>query len=119
MPFVLPERAMARDREGAGYRHARVEVSILEELRSLLRDDVTDPELEGVRITAVALTSDYRTARVHFMVPRGRPRTAVERAFDRASRFLRARMGEALELKRTPDLRFVYESEITPGAGET
>ena len=94
-------------------RHQRVEISIQEELASILRDDVEDPELEGVRIGAVSLSTDYRCARVHFAVPRGRPRSAVERAFARATSFLRGRLAEAIELKRTPELRFVYEAEIT------
>jgi ribosome-binding factor A len=38
----------------------------------------------------------------------------VERAFTRAAPFLRARLAEAVELKRTPELRFVFEAEIGP-----
>jgi ribosome-binding factor A len=100
------------------HRHQRLETSILEELRSILRDDITDPELEGVRLVAIVLAADSKLARVHFAVPRGRPRTAVERSFTRAVGFLRARLAEGVELKRTPDLRFIYESEIddTDGA---
>lgn len=104
------ERTAASD-----HRHMRVEASILEELASVLRDDVTDPELEGVRLTAVVLSPDSRNARVHFAVPRARPRTAVERAFTRANGFLRARLADAIELKRNPELRFVYEGEIEVG----
>ncbi len=105
---------MKHDGEAGGHRHQRVEASVREELQSIVRDDVTDPELEGVVISAVVLSPDYRNARVHFLVPRGRPRSAVERAFNRASAFLRARLAEAVELKRTPELRFVYEAEIDP-----
>ena len=101
------------DRSAGEHRHQRVEAAILDELRSLLRDDVTDPELEGVRLTAIELSTDSKMARVHFAVPRGRPRTAVERAFGRALGFLRGRLAEGVEMKRTPDLRFVYEAEIT------
>lgn len=100
------------------HRHQRVEASILEELRSILRDDITDPELEGVQLTAIVLAPDSKLAKIHFAVPRGRPRTAVERAFARATGFLRARLAEGVELKRTPDLRFVYEAEIDPSGIE-
>ena len=103
---------MKRENEAGGHRHQRIEISIREELQSILRDDVSDPELENVRITAVVLSPDYRNARIHFVVPRGRPRTAVERAFTRASAFLRGRLAEGVELKRTPELRFVFEAEI-------
>ncbi len=103
---------MKHEKDAVGFRHLRLERSILEELEMLLRDDVSDPELEGVRIRAVALSSDYRNARVHFLVPRARPRSAVERAFERATPFLRGRLAESVELKRTPDLKFVYDGEI-------
>lgn len=103
------------DRGAAEHRHQRVETAILDELRSILRDDVTDPELEGVRLTALVLAPDGKLARVHYAVPRARPRSAVERAFTRASGFLRGRLAEGVELKRTPELRFVYEAEISEG----
>jgi ribosome-binding factor A len=124
---------LIRNDDSAGHRHQRMETSILEELASILRDDVTDPDLEGVRLTAVVLSPDYRNARVHFAVtrPRGATgaserseresviprapnerRVAVLRAFARAAPFLRGRLVEAIEMKRTPDLRFVYDSEI-------
>lgn len=105
-------RAGSRAASGAGHRHARVERAILDELRSILRDDVSDPELEGVKLSAIELSPDGKTARLHFAVPRGRPRTAVLRAFARATGFLRGRLAEGVDLKRTPDLRFVYEAEI-------
>jgi ribosome-binding factor A len=60
---------MRRDEEGAGYRHERVQGLILEELCALLRDDVSDPALIDVRITAVVLSVDYRHARIHFASP--------------------------------------------------
>jgi len=104
-----------RENEGAGYRHQRLEVSIAEELRSLLRDDVSDPDLDAVGVTAVALSPDYKNARVHFVIPRGRSRAIVERALERATAFLRRRLADSIELKRTPDLRFVFEAETGLG----
>jgi ribosome-binding factor A len=109
---------MKRDKDGAGYRHQRLEVTIAEELRSLLRDDVSDPDLERVGVTAVALSPDYKNAKVHFVIPRGRSRSSVERALERATAFLRRRLADSIELKRTPDLSFVFEAEIDMGPTE-
>jgi|CXWL01.1.fsa_nt_gi ribosome-binding factor A len=110
---------MKRENEGSrfakgdgGFRHQRIEVSMAEELRVILRDDVTDPDLEGVRIGMVVLSVDYKSARVHFAVPHGLPRLKAERAFERATPFLRGRIAESIELKRTPELRFVFETEL-------
>lgn len=105
---------MRRESEDEGYRHARLQELILEELRALLRDDVADPVIAEVRITTVVLSIDYRHARVHFAL-RGSAdaagkRSDVERALLRATPFLRARVGEALAVKRVPDLRFVFDA---------
>ena len=114
---------MKQERDGgaasqqSAHRHQRVESSILEELRTILRDDVTDPELDDVRLTAIVLSTDSKIARLHFAVPRGKERGAVERALDRATGFLRGRLAEGVELKRTPELRFVFEG-VFDTAGE-
>jgi ribosome-binding factor A len=102
---------MRREDEGGGHRHARLQDLILEELRALLRDDVGDPALAGVRVTAVVLSADYRHARVHFAI-RGeaRERAAVERALARVTPFLRARLADAIDMKRVPELRFVFDA---------
>lgn len=55
---------MRREEEGAGHRHERIQDLIFEELRALMRDDVSDPALNDVRVTAVVLSIDYRHARV-------------------------------------------------------
>jgi ribosome-binding factor A len=105
---------MKRDDEGAGYRHARLQDILFEELRLLFADDISDPDLEGLAIVAVVLSVDYRHARVHYAVrghaPDIRARTASnDRALRRASPWLRRRLADAIELKVTPDLRFVLE----------
>lgn len=106
---------MRREDGSSGFRLIRLQELILEEIRGLLRDDVTDPTLHGVRVTALVLSVDYRHARVHYTLPATdddtrAQRALVERAFARATPFLRARLAEAIEMKRLPDLRFVFDA---------
>jgi ribosome-binding factor A len=82
---------------------------MLEELQALLRDEIEDPALAGVRVTALVLSVDYKNARVHFALASEADRRAAERALARASGFLRRRVGEAVDIKRVPDLRFIYD----------
>ena len=111
---------MKQDRESAGYRHGRLKRLILEELRALLREDVSDPSLVDARITSLVLSVDYRHARVHFALRGGgsvnvdRERSRVERAFERATPFLRAQLADAIDMKRVPDLRFVFDGMVLP-----
>lgn len=111
---------MRREDEGAGHRHLRLQELVLEELRSLLRDDISDPALEGARITAVVLSADYRAARVHFvLVEEGDGlRSRAERGFSRASSFLRRRLADAIDVKRVPELRFVFDGVAAEDAPE-
>jgi ribosome-binding factor A len=108
---------MRRDEEGAGHRHLRVQNLLREELDALFRDDVSDPTLTDVTVVAVVLSVDYRHARVHFVV--GAPAPAdlgpVHRALERATPFLRARIAEAIEMKRVPDLGFVCDGVVNQG----
>lgn len=94
---------------GEGHRHARLQQLIAEELAALLRDEVVDPRLEDVRVASVALSVDYRSARIGYVTQGNRQQ--VERGLERAAAFLRRRIGEALDLKRIPQLKFVYDAD--------
>jgi ribosome-binding factor A len=96
-----------------GHRHQRLQQLIEEELTSLLRYDVHDPRLADVHLTAVELSIDYKNARVRYVVPdESKGNLAkIQRAFERASPFLRARLGEALHLKKLPTLSFVFDRD--------
>lgn len=83
-----------------------------------MRDDVSDATLADVWITAVVLSVDYRHARVHFALTKDvEQRRAVERALVRVAPFLRARLADAIDMKRTPDLRFVFDGVALPDGG--
>jgi len=103
--------------EAIGHRHLRLQDLVQRELAALLRDEVTDPRLESVRITSVVLSVDYRHARVHYAIARGggsspTSPSEVARALERATAFLRGRLAEEVDLKRVPDLRFVLDGLI-------
>ncbi len=103
---------MRREEESAGHRHLRVQSLVMEELRALLRDDVSDPALVDVRVVAVVLSVDYRHAKVHFVLngTSAASRRSAKLALERATPFLRARLADAIDMKRVPDLRFVFDA---------
>ncbi len=102
----------ARD---AGIRSVRIEELFREELNSLLDSEISDPRLEGARVTAVELSSDGSRARIWFALV-GADETVgvrdVQAAFERASGFLRSRLCETLALKRMPELRFRHDPSV-------
>lgn len=94
------------------FRHERVERAILEELRSLLQAEVSDPVLGGAWIVDVQLSPDGKNARASYAVRSSGDEADVARAtkaaFSRAAGFLRARIAASLNLKRTPQLSFTF-----------
>ena len=92
-------------RAGELVRHALVDV--------LAREDFQDPDLKGVSVTVseVRMSPDLRHASC-FVVPLGGDHAAQTRlaeALNRASGFLRGRIGHEIEMKFTPQLRFLVD----------
>src|SRR5580700_2994733 len=86
---------------GTGHRHERLSRIFQEEIEALVRDELTDPRLDGVRVTTVELSPDYKSVRVRFLGPAvatashdARERTG--RALARATPFLRIRLAESV-----------------------
>lgn len=97
-------------------RAARVAVQLQRELDELIREEFSDPVLQGVTVTAVDLSPDLRNARV--LISRlGRPTDESCAALQRAAGMLRGRLGKRLRLRRIPELRF--ESDPLPDHADT
>lgn len=91
---------------GASFRGQRLEELFREELNSVLDNEINDPRLDGVRVTAVELSRDGSRARAWFNAARETSESEVLAVLERAAGFLRGRLCEALPLKRAPELRF-------------
>jgi ribosome-binding factor A len=111
MPAPAPRRRPAGPsqrqlRAGELVRHALVEI-----LRS---ETFTDPALAGavVTISEVRMSPDLKHALCFVEPLGGREAPTVITALNRASRFLRLRLGPAIEMRFTPDLKFVHDDSF-------
>jgi len=98
-------------RAGELMRHALVEI--------LRAQEITDPDLAGVSvtITEVRMSPDLRHATV-FVEPLGGGEQAgvVVKALNRHHRFLRGRLGHAIDMKFTPELKFLHDETFDEAA---
>lgn len=100
-------------RAAQSFRRERLETVVLEELRFIFRDDVTHPTLAGLRLLSLELSPDGSHARIAYAAPdtgSGEASTAraTSEALEEASGFVRARLAQALSLKRLPRLGFTF-----------
>jgi ribosome-binding factor A len=98
----------------SGLRARRVGAQIREALTDLIAREVSDPKLAGLMITGVELPDDLGVARVtvRLLVDDAAARRVVMAHLERVRSRLRRGMGGRLRLKRTPDLRFVYDTGV-------
>lgn len=97
-------------------RYQRLGAQVLRTLSELLQFETKDPRLQGVSLTSVDLSRDLGVARVYFslMNPDDKPEAAME-GLNKASGFLRAKLGKALEVRHVPELRFIHDDSAEHG----
>ena len=93
-------------RAGELVRHALAEV--------LREEEINDGALDGVSVTVteVRMSPDLRHAMVYIEPLGGVHVRAVVEGLNRAAKFLRGKLGRHIELKFTPDLRFVHDESF-------
>jgi len=102
-------------------RQHRVEELLRREIaQMLMRGELRDPRLSpasAVSITGVQVSADLSVARVFVdVLTEAVRREQVIVALQRGSGLIRKRLGERIELRRIPELRFEADSSITHGA---
>jgi ribosome-binding factor A len=97
-------------------RAQRVADQIQRELAPLLRDEVKDPRVGRITVTAVEVSADLSHAKVFFTHLAGREHAddAVQ-ALQRTAGFLRTELSHRLGLYSVPQLHFAYDDSIETG----
>lgn len=100
---------------GDGIRGARVAERIRAELANILVREVSDPRLEGVRVTRVEVSGDLQVAWVYLTLGQEDSEAARKRvmAGTRAAQGrLRHLLAGKVDLRRAPELRFSFDEAI-------
>ena len=93
-------------RAGELVRHSLVEI--------LREEDLSDPALAGVSVTVteVRVSPDLRHATVFVEPLGGGQAEEVVQGLNRHAKFLRGRLGRMIEMKFTPDLKFLHDESF-------
>jgi ribosome-binding factor A len=96
---------------GNKFSKQKYEERIRDELNLALRRLLTDPRLTNVTVTHVELTPDYSNAKVYWdtfdVGTRGDAKEAIESTGGRLRKLLSTKM----EVRHTPELHFIYNSQ--------
>jgi len=94
-------------------RASRVASLLREVLSEILATQLKDPAVGRITISRVTLSDDLRNARVYFnMLGTEAERQKTLAGLTRAAGFLRTELGKRMDLRRAPDLQFLYDDTL-------
>ena len=101
----------------AGYRRGRINEEVVRELSSIVRE-VKDPRVQKaiVSITAADVTADMKYAKIYFSCIGNADKAEVKKGLESASGFMRKQVAVRLNLRQTPELKFIPDDSIEYGA---
>lgn len=91
----------------------RINDNLQEAISYIIFQEVKNPNIKFVTITAVNTTSDLSYAKVYFTTLGDKQETL--KALKSAKGFIRNELKEKVELRNIPELEFVYDESIEYG----
>src|SRR4249920_1916029 len=98
-------------------RASRIADQIQRDLSGLIRQEVKDPRVGLVTITAVEVNRDLSHAKVYVssLAEVAATEQSVE-ALQHAAGFLRSQLSRTLKIRSVPQLQFLYDASVERGA---
>lgn len=86
-----------------------------EEISMILMTEIKDADIKFVTITGVDATSDLSFAKVYYTVLDENKKIETNEALEKASSFIRTKLAERVDIRHTPELKFIYDTSIAYG----
>ncbi len=93
----------------------RLNHTVMEEISKILMTEIKDEDIQFVTITGVDITSDLSFAKVYFTVLNVEKKASTLEALNGASHFIRGELSKRIEVRHTPELKFIYDDSIEYG----
>lgn len=91
----------------------RVASDMQRELGNILLLEAKDEDFKHVTITDCDVTNDLSFAKIYFTTTGDREK--VEKDLNNAAGFFRSLLAERLQIRHTPELRFIFDESIEYG----
>ena len=86
-----------------------------EVISEILMNEIKDQNIKFVTITGVEITNDLSFAKIYYTVLDQNKKESTKEALERASSFIRTKLAEKVNIRHTPELRFIYDTSIAYG----
>ena len=94
-------------------KNERVNSNLQKEISYIIANEVKNPNVKFVTITAVDVTNDLSYARVYFTTLDNNQETL--KGLKSAKGYIRRALADRIELRHIPELEFIYDESIEYG----
>ena len=85
------------------------------EISRIILEDVKDPEIKFVTLTACDVTNDLSFAKVYFICLDRTKKEETEKALNRAANFIEIELSKCIDIRKMPQISFHYDNSIEYG----
>ena len=85
------------------------------EISIILQTEIKDQNIRFVTITGCEITNDLSFCKVYFTVLNEGYKSITLDALKKASSFIRGELSKRIEIRHTPELKFIYDDSIEYG----
>ena len=93
----------------------RLNSQVAREISMILMEEVKDSDIKFVTITGCDITNDLSYCKVYFTVLDQDKKIDTLKALNHAKKFIRGELSKRVELRHTPELKFIYDNSIEYG----
>lgn len=93
----------------------RIASQIIRELSGIFYEEVHNEHLKSVTIVDAKVTNDLSMAKIYYTFMGDYDKITIADELKKASPFLRTELAKRIDLRNTPELRFVYDESTEYG----
>ena len=93
----------------------RINHAIQEQISIILMKEVKNENIKFVTITGVETTTDLSFAKVYYTVLDNSKKEQTQEELEKSSSFIRTKLAERIDIRHTPELKFIYDTSIEYG----
>ncbi|MDD3821570.1 MAG: 30S ribosome-binding factor RbfA [Bacilli bacterium] len=96
-------------------RSERLATLFVREVSKILAEEIKDETIKFVTITGADVTRDLSLAKIYFTVLDDNKKEVITNSLEKASRFVRKELCGRVQLRKMPEVKFVYDESIAYG----
>ena len=93
----------------------RMNNTFVKEISYILHNEIKDENIKFVSVTGCDITSDLSYAKVYVTVLDKEKKGITLKALEGAKGFIRGELSKRVEIRHTPELRFIFDDSIEYG----